>query len=63
MMWRRRRAHALREREAVAEQKRVVFHRGRHVVDPLAERAEASKARNHFGESIERAMVRKRRPA
>ncbi|WP_425383276.1 hypothetical protein Rruber_02664 [Rhodococcus ruber] len=62
-MWWNRKARAIQERRDVAEQKDAVFHRGRNVVDPLVDRAELSKHRNHFGESIERAMARKRRLA
>ena len=56
----RRRREAAAERAVVAQELEETRRRGREVVDPLVDRAEAAMRRNHFGEAIEQAMGRRR---
>jgi hypothetical protein len=58
--WKHRLKQAQIERTQAAKELEETRRRGREVVDPLVERAEAAMQRNHFGEAVERAMGKRR---
>lgn len=58
--WKSVRHEARAERAVAARELEETRRRGREIVDPLVERAEAAMHRNGFGEAIEQAMGKRR---